>query len=68
VAAWRENMSQLSHSSFRTLLGTYHHANDAFLVWEPVALSVSQILASRCLVTESEIAAIVQPVCTESRR
>ncbi|KAF3003404.1 hypothetical protein E8E15_000239 [Penicillium rubens] len=49
VAPWRENMSQLSHSSFRTLLETYYHANDAFLVWEPVALSVTQILGSKCL-------------------
>ncbi|KAF2999550.1 hypothetical protein E8E15_000011, partial [Penicillium rubens] len=52
VAALRETMSQLSHPSFRTLLETYHHANHAFLVWEPVALSVSQVLASKCLVTE----------------
>lgn len=63
VAALRETMSQLSHPSFRTLLETYHHANHAFLVWEPVALSVSQVLASKCLVTESEILAIVRPVC-----
>ncbi|KAJ5033100.1 hypothetical protein NUH16_003230 [Penicillium rubens] len=62
VAALRETISQLSHPSFRTLLETYHHANHAFLVWEPVALSVSQVLASKCLVTESEILAIVRPV------
>lgn len=58
-------IGQLSHASFPALQECYHHENRAFLVWEPVELSVSQILASKCLITESEIAAIVRPVCVD---
>ena len=57
-----EAMNQVSHPSFPTLLECYHHGDDAILVWEPAELSVNEILASRCPITESEIAAIVRPV------
>lgn len=56
---------QLSHTSFPALRACYHHGTRVFLVWEPVELSLSQILASKCLITESEIAAIVRPVCVD---
>ena len=57
-----DTVSQLSHPSFLSLLECYHHGDEAFLVWEPAALSVTQILASKCLITEREIAAVVRPV------
>ncbi|KAJ5460932.1 uncharacterized protein N7458_002484 [Penicillium daleae] len=62
VVTMVESMTQVSHPSFPSLLDCYHHGDDAFLVWEPVELSVNQILASRCPITESDIAAIVRPV------
>lgn len=64
IAVVCNSVSQLSHPSFRSLLECYYDASHAFLVWEPVALSVTQILASKCLITEIEIAAIVRPVCS----
>ncbi|KAJ5500624.1 hypothetical protein N7453_009675 [Penicillium expansum] len=57
-----ETMSQFSHPSFLDLLGCYCWEDQVFLVWESVELSVSHILASRCTVTEGEVAAIVRPV------
>ena len=55
-------MSRISHPSFPRLKECFLHENHAFLVWEPLELSVSQILALKCPVTESELAAIVWPV------
>ena len=55
-------MSRMSHPSFPSLRECFLHENHAFLVWEPLQLSVSQILALKCPVTESELAAIVWPV------
>lgn len=55
-------MSRISHPSFPSLKECFLHENHAFLVWEPLELSVSQILALKCPVTESELAAIVWPV------
>lgn len=57
-----ETMSQNCHPSFLSLLECFYHADDAYLVWEPVEISVNHILASQCPITEAEIAAIVKPV------
>ncbi|CAG8170783.1 unnamed protein product [Penicillium olsonii] len=57
-----ETICRFSHPSFLGLLGCYCWEDQVFLVWEPVELSVSHILASRCTITEAEIAAIVRPV------
>ncbi|OGE47083.1 hypothetical protein PENARI_c067G00123 [Penicillium arizonense] len=57
-----ETISQLSHPSFLGLVACYCWEEQVFLVREPVELSVSHILASRCTITEGEIAAIVRPV------
>jgi hypothetical protein len=59
-----DTISQTSHPSFLGLVGCYCWEEQVFLVREPVELSVSHILASRCTITEDEIAAIVRPVCT----
>ncbi|KAJ5626383.1 hypothetical protein N7510_002692 [Penicillium lagena] len=55
-------MNQISHSSFLALQGCYLHAGTTFLIWEPVEVSVGQILASRCMITGSEIIEIVRSV------
>ena len=55
-------LDQISHSSFRSLLGRYHHGDCVFLVWEHVEVSVGQIVASRLMITASEIIAIAKPV------
>ncbi|CAG8260684.1 unnamed protein product [Penicillium nalgiovense] len=57
-----ETINQTSHPSFLGLVGCYCWEEQVFLVREPVELSVSHILASRCTITEDEIAAIVRPV------
>ncbi|CAG7932900.1 unnamed protein product [Penicillium olsonii] len=57
-----ETICRFSHPSFLGLVGCYCWEDQVFLVWEPVELSVSHILASRCTITEGEIAAIVRPV------
>ena len=55
-------MSRMSHPSFPSLRECFLHENHAFLVWEPLELSVSQLLALKCPITESELAAIIWPV------
>ncbi|KAJ5330491.1 hypothetical protein N7476_000274 [Penicillium atrosanguineum] len=55
-------LGEISHSSFRSLLGRYHHEDCVFLVWEHVEVSVGQIVASRLMITASEIIAIAKPV------
>ncbi|KAJ5775807.1 uncharacterized protein N7511_000818 [Penicillium nucicola] len=57
-----DTISQFSHPSFLGMVGCYSWEEKVFLVWEPVELSVSHILASRCTITEGEIVAIVRPV------
>lgn len=57
-----ELMNQISHSSFLALQECYFHAGMAFLIWEPVEVSVGQILASKCMMTASEVIGIVRPV------
>jgi hypothetical protein len=55
-------MSQISHPSFPSLKKCFLHDDHIFLVWEPLELSVSQLLAVKSPITESELAAIVRPV------
>ena len=57
-----DTINHLSHRSFPRLLECYQQGDRAFLVWEPVELSVSQVLASRCSITESELVAIISAV------
>lgn len=56
------SVGEVLHPSFPVLKSCHIHEGRTFLVWEPVELSISQILASKCLISESEIAAIVRPV------
>ena len=63
VLAFQRTIDQISHSSFRSLLGSYRHENSVFLAWEHVKVSVVQVLASRLVITAGEIIAIVKPVC-----
>ena len=55
-------LRKLHHRSFLILQESYHHTNSVFFVWEPVEVSISQIMASKCMITASEIIAIVRPV------
>ena len=57
-----ETICRFSHPGFLDLMGCYCWEDQVFLVWEPVELSVSHILASRCTITEGEVLAIVRPV------
>jgi hypothetical protein len=59
---FQRKLNRISHSSFRSLLGSYRHDNSVFLAWEHVEVSVVQVLASRLVITASEIIAIVKPV------
>lgn len=54
-------LNKMCHSRFQKLLGCYHYEERLFQLWEPVALSVTQILASKCMITETEILAILRP-------
>lgn len=57
------NLSRkINHTSFLKPQELYRHASSVFLVWEPVEISISQILASKCMITAGEILAIVRPV------
>lgn len=55
-------IQQYSSRSFLRLLDTYQQGNLSFLVWEPVELSLNEVLASRCAITEKGLAEIVWPV------
>lgn len=55
-------LRKLHHHSFLILQESYHHTNSVFFVWEPVEVSISQIMASKCMITASEIIAIIRPV------
>jgi hypothetical protein len=55
-------LRKLHHRSFLNLQESYHHDDWVFFVWEPVEVSISQIMASKCMITASEIIAIVRPV------
>ncbi|KAJ5708171.1 hypothetical protein N7488_007972 [Penicillium malachiteum] len=58
----QRTLNRISHPSFRSLLGCYHHGDSVFLAWEHVEVSVVQILASKLVITASEIIAIVKPI------
>ncbi|KAF3389062.1 hypothetical protein F1880_003171 [Penicillium rolfsii] len=53
-------LRKLHYRSFLNLQESYHHDDSVFFVWEPVEVSISQILASKCMITVSEIIAIVR--------
>jgi hypothetical protein len=55
-------MGQISHPSFPNLQACYLYEDHAFFVWEPLELSVSQLLALKCPLIKSELAVIVWPV------
>lgn len=52
-------IDQFSHQSFPRLLGFYHHFGSCFLVWEPVELSINEVLASRWRIEKVDLAQIV---------
>ncbi|KAJ5938509.1 hypothetical protein N7466_001643 [Penicillium verhagenii] len=58
----QRTLNRISHPSFRSLLGCYHHGDSVFLAWEHVEVSVVQILASKLVMRASEIIAIVKPI------
>lgn len=62
-----DSIGKVRHPSFPVLKCCYTHKDHSYLVWEPVELSISQILASKCLISENEIAAIVHPVGGKAR-
>lgn len=55
-------IDQFSHQSFPRLLGFYHHPGSCFLVWEPVELSINEVLASRWRIEKVDLAQIVWSV------
>jgi hypothetical protein len=57
-----ETISQLSHGSFLRLLESYYNKNQLYLVWEPVELSVADIVSAQWPINESELAGIVWSV------
>lgn len=57
-----QTVNQYSGRNFLRLLDIYQQGNRCFLVWEPVELSLNEVLASRCAVTETGLAEIVWPV------
>lgn len=62
AAGFLELMEQISHPSFLRLIECYHHDASYTLVWEPTEVSVGQILASSCSITNDELLGIVKPV------
>ncbi|CAG8306999.1 unnamed protein product [Penicillium salamii] len=62
AAGFPELMEQISHPSFLRLIESYHQDASYTLVWEPMEVSVSQILASSCSITNDELLGIVKPV------
>ncbi|CAG8007047.1 unnamed protein product [Penicillium salamii] len=57
-----ELMEQISHPSFLRLIESYHQDASCTLIWEPTEVSVSQILASSCSITNDELLEIIKPV------
>lgn len=57
-----QTVNQYSGRNFLRLLDIYRQGNRCFLVWEPVELSLNEVLASRCAITETGLAEIVWPV------
>jgi hypothetical protein len=56
------SISRLSHPSFLRLLRCYHHEGSTFLFWEPVELSLAQVIGSKYSIREAELVSIVWPV------
>jgi hypothetical protein len=59
-------ISRLSHPSFLHLLRCYHHEGSTFLFWEPVELSLAQVIGSKYSIREAELVSIVWPVSSKS--
>ncbi|KAH2361471.1 hypothetical protein KXV98_007027, partial [Aspergillus fumigatus] len=57
-----ETVDQLSHDSFPRLLGSYYKENQLFLVWEPLELSVEDIISAKWPTNQAELARIVGSV------
>ncbi|KAJ5291415.1 hypothetical protein N7478_000746 [Penicillium angulare] len=62
-----ENINRHSHRSFLRLLHCYQYGSSSFLVWEPVELSLSQVLGSKCSIREAEMVSIIWPILTGIR-
>ncbi|KAJ5454992.1 hypothetical protein N7530_012761 [Penicillium desertorum] len=60
-------VNDLSYRSFPQLLRHYQHEDHTFLVWESVECSFSQVLGSKYVLNETEIASIVWPILTGIR-
>jgi hypothetical protein len=61
-----ETVGQFSHDSFLRLLGSYYNQNQLFLVWEPVELSVDDIISAKWPINETELAGILWSVSGHS--
>ncbi|KAJ5766710.1 uncharacterized protein N7511_004326 [Penicillium nucicola] len=57
-----KTVNGLSYRSFPQLLCHYQYEDHSFLVWEPVECSLSQVLGSKYVLSETEIASIVWPI------
>ncbi|KAL2801685.1 hypothetical protein BJX63DRAFT_438586 [Aspergillus granulosus] len=55
-------IDQLTHRSFLQLLKVMQHGQRYFLVWEPTEFSLHEVLASKCRITECELAQIAWPI------
>ncbi|KAL4891315.1 hypothetical protein BDV59DRAFT_194492 [Aspergillus ambiguus] len=55
-------IDELAHRSFLQLLNVLQHGKRYFLVWEPFEFSLHELLASKCRITESELAQIMWPI------
>lgn len=55
-------IGKCSHRSFPALQRFLQHDGRYFLVWELTELSLNKVFASKCPITESELAQIVWPV------
>ncbi|KAJ8227124.1 hypothetical protein LV156_008757 [Aspergillus fumigatus] len=57
-----QTIDQHTHRSFLRLLSLFQHGKCYFLIWEPIECSLSEVFASKCEITESELAQIVWPI------
>ena len=57
-----ETIDRCSHHSFPRLHDFLQHENRYFLVWESAEFTLNEVLASRCYITEAELAQIIWPV------
>jgi hypothetical protein len=62
VRARVRQVQRNSHRSFPRLIEFLVHKQQHYLVWEACELSVMEVMASECPVTESEIAEMIWPV------